>query len=164
RPPTAAPPGRTGRCPPGAGSAPRRPPSCPDRHGRPVRARPSRRAFVLQEQNMPIPSRRAPRAPRPCVAVLAALSLSATAFAGAAPGHRPPPDARTLDAVEVQGHRSPIDAERALTPGGVSIVDGDSFHLRPVTNLADALRYVPGVWVESSTGGDAVFLSSRGSN
>lgn len=113
---------------------------------------------------MPIPSRRAPRAPRPCVAVLAALSLSATAFAGAAPGHRPPPDARTLDAVEVQGHRSPIDAERALTPGGVSIVDGDSFHQRPVTNLADALRYVPGVWVESSTGGDAVFLSSRGSN
>src|SRR5690606_18472442 len=143
------------------------PPSCPEAHVRLIRAAPAPRvrtfAYLL-EQNMPISFRRAPRAPRPCVAVLAALSLSATAFAGAAPGHRPPPDARTLDAVEVQGHRSPIDAERALTPGGVSVVDGDSFHLRPVTNLADALRYVPGVWVESSTGGDAVFLSSRGSN
>src|SRR5690606_2372933 len=158
---------RRERCAICAAWAPRPPPSCPEAHVRLIRAAPAPRvrtfAYLL-EQNMPISFRRAPRAPRPCVAVLAALSLSATAFAGAAPGHRPPPDARTLDAVEVQGHRSPIDAERALTPGGVSIVDGDSFHLRLVTNLADALRYVPGVWVESSTGGDAVFLSSRGSN
>ena len=35
---------------------------------------------------------------------------------------------------------------------------------RTVGNTADALRYVPGVWTESGTGGDAVFISSRGSN
>ncbi len=113
---------------------------------------------------MPIFLWRAPRASRLRVAVLAALFLPAAALADPAPETRPPPDARTLDAVQVQGHRSPIHAERALTPGGVSVVDGESFHRRPVTNMADALRYVPGVWIESSTGGDAVFVSSRGSN
>ena len=113
---------------------------------------------------MPIFFWRAPRASRLRVAVLAALSFPTAALADPAPETRSPPDASTLDAVHVQGHRSPIHAERALTPGGVSVVDGESFHRRPVTNMADALRYVPGVWIESSTGGDAVFVSSRGSN
>src|SRR5690606_28377923 len=35
---------------------------------------------------------------------------------------------------------------------------------RSVANLADLLRYVPGVWSASHTGDDRVFFSSRGSN
>lgn len=70
-----------------------------------------------------------------------------------------------LDAIQV---RSPdlgvIKAEQALTPGGVSVVDGETFYERSVTNMADSLRYVPGLWTESGTGGDAIFISSRGSN
>jgi len=70
----------------------------------------------------------------------------------------------TLDTVEVIGTNPSIQAEQALTPGAVSIVDGETFFERAVTNMADSLRYVPGVWTESATGGDDVFLSSRGSN
>lgn len=75
------------------------------------------------------------------------------------------PDPTTLDKIEV---RSPqwdaVKAEQALTPGGVTVVDGDTFYERTVNNMSDALRYVPGIWTESGTGGDAIFISSRGSN
>lgn len=74
------------------------------------------------------------------------------------------PQVTTLDKVRILGQRDAAEAERALTPGAVSVVDGDSFYARPVNNMAESLRYVPGVWAESGTGGDAVFLSSRGSN
>ena len=57
-----------------------------------------------------------------------------------------------------------LEVEQALTPGGVTVVDGETFYERTVNNLSDALRYVPGIWTESSTGGDAIFISSRGSN
>jgi iron complex outermembrane receptor protein len=60
--------------------------------------------------------------------------------------------------------RAVLDSERSLTPGGVTVVDGDELYRRNVTNLADILRYVPGVWSESSSGSDEVFYSSRGSN
>lgn len=71
----------------------------------------------------------------------------------------------TLDVVEVRATTpAPLEVERSLTPGAVSVVDGETFRERTVTHMADALRYVPGVWTESGTGGDAIFLSSRGSN
>ena len=54
--------------------------------------------------------------------------------------------------------------EIALTPGGVSLVDGDGFYERNVASLADALRYVPGFWSASESGNDGIFFSSRGSN
>ena len=73
-------------------------------------------------------------------------------------------DPATLDAVQVQGDGAALRAEQSLTPGGVTVVDGRDFDARNVTNMADALRYVPGVWASSGTGGDAVFISSRGSN
>ncbi len=77
----------------------------------------------------------------------------------------PPDDPATLDTVQVQGDAAaPLRAEQALTPGGVTLVDARRFDARNVTNLADALRHVPGVWSQSGTGGDAVFVSSRGSN
>jgi len=98
------------------------------------------------------------------LAVLAALSCPITAFAGGPPSDDADPQVTTLGKVEVRANKDAVEVERALTPGGVSVVDGEEFHRRTVTNMADALRYVPGVWTESGTGGDAVFITSRGSN
>jgi iron complex outermembrane receptor protein len=72
----------------------------------------------------------------------------------------------TLDTIVVTAQRikDELEKEQALTPGGVSVVDGTQLYQRNVTNLADMLRYVPGVWSESSSGADELFFSSRGSN
>ena len=72
----------------------------------------------------------------------------------------------TGDTVVVTARRlaSEIDAERKLTPGNVTTVDGEDLYQRSVTNLADVLRYVPGMWSESVSGSDEIFFSSRGSN
>ncbi|MET0281857.1 MAG: TonB-dependent receptor [Steroidobacteraceae bacterium] len=72
----------------------------------------------------------------------------------------------TLDRVVVSADRLGPDseAEAALTPGSVTLLDGDTLHERHVTQLAELLRYVPGMWAESFTGADEVFYSSRGSN
>lgn len=55
-------------------------------------------------------------------------------------------------------------AERDLTPGSITLIDARDLQQRSVTQLADMLRYVPGVWAESQDGGDGVYYSSRGSN
>lgn len=60
--------------------------------------------------------------------------------------------------------RAEVEAQRALTPGGVTIVESDDLHRRYVNNMADMLRYVPGVWADSGYGNDELFFSSRGSN
>lgn len=99
-----------------------------------------------------------PCASRLAVAVAMALIPSTAALAAE------PQDFATLDKIQVRGVKPAIEAERALTPGAVNIVDGESFKERSVDNLADSLRYVPGIWTESGTGSDAVFISSRGSN
>ncbi|MDQ2701298.1 MAG: TonB-dependent receptor [Pseudomonadota bacterium] len=90
------------------------------------------------------------------VAVAAALLFPFSAFAQSA--------ITELGEVQVEGRLDRVESERAQTPGNVSVVDGATFHQRAVGNLADSLRYVPGVWAESGTGGDAIFISSRGSN
>jgi len=71
-----------------------------------------------------------------------------------------------LDTVVVSADRlnADVDAERQATPGAVTTLDGDAFQERSVTQLADMLRYAPGVWAESYDGNDDVFYSSRGSN
>ena len=71
-----------------------------------------------------------------------------------------------MDTVVVTAERlqDSIEAERAVTPGAVTNLDGDAFNERNVTQLADMLRYVPGVYSESYNGNDDVFYSSRGSN
>ena len=45
--------------------------------------------------------------------------------------------------------KAEVDAQRASTPGGVTVVQGGELYSRQVNNLADMLRYVPGVWAES---------------
>lgn len=74
--------------------------------------------------------------------------------------------ASTLQTVVVTASHieSALAEERAATPGAVTLLDAETFHERTVTQLADALRYVPGVWAESYNGNDDVFYSSRGSN
>ncbi|HTU66166.1 MAG TPA: TonB-dependent receptor [Steroidobacteraceae bacterium] len=66
--------------------------------------------------------------------------------------------------VSAQRRAADIEAERALTPGNVTTVDGEALYERGVTNLADVLRYVPGIFTESFSGSDELFYSSRGSN
>ena len=60
--------------------------------------------------------------------------------------------------------KAEVEAQRALTPGGVTVVEGEELYRRQISGLADMLRYVPGVWAESSSGSEELFLSSRGSN
>ena len=57
-----------------------------------------------------------------------------------------------------------VNAERALTPGGVTVIESDDIALRNVTGLSDMLRYAPGVWSTNGVNADGTFLSIRGSN
>jgi len=101
------------------------------------------------------------------IARVAGAALLAALFAPPCLADAPEPGADpTLDTVVVDAQRirEQLDAERALTPGAVTNLDGEDSWRRGVTQLADLLRYVPGVWAESVSGGDDVFYSSRGSN
>lgn len=71
-----------------------------------------------------------------------------------------------LETVRVTAQRveENLEAERAATPGAVTVVDSDDLYQRNVTGIADMLRYVPGMWAESAAGQDDLFISSRGSN
>jgi iron complex outermembrane receptor protein len=60
--------------------------------------------------------------------------------------------------------KAEVEAQRAKTPGGVTIVDGNELYSRHVNNMADMLRYAPGVFADSGYGNDELFFSSRGSN
>ena len=70
------------------------------------------------------------------------------------------------ESVLVTGERvkAEVEAQRASTPGGVTILDGDELYRRHVNDMADMLRYVPGVFADSGYGNDELFFSSRGSN
>jgi iron complex outermembrane receptor protein len=57
-----------------------------------------------------------------------------------------------------------LQSEIDLTAGAVTLIDTDELRERNTSSLADLLRYVPGIWAESSQGADAMFFSSRGSN
>jgi iron complex outermembrane receptor protein len=91
---------------------------------------------------------------------LLSACLSAAAVADQAPS------SSTLETVRVTAQRvqEELEAERAATPGAVTVVDSNDLYQRNVTGLADMLRYVPGMWAESAAGQDDLFLSSRGSN
>ena len=106
---------------------------------------------------------------RPSHAALCAAVLAPCALAQAQPAPLPPSPTQ-LAPVVIQASpytdtaREALEAEQALTPGGVSLIDGEALRQRSVTNLADMLRYVPGLWAAGGATGDSAFLSSRGSN
>jgi iron complex outermembrane receptor protein len=60
--------------------------------------------------------------------------------------------------------RADVEAQRASTPGAVTIIEGAELYSRHVNNMADMLRYAPGVFADSGYGNDELFFSSRGSN
>jgi iron complex outermembrane receptor protein len=68
--------------------------------------------------------------------------------------------------VVVTGERvkAEVEAQRASTPGAVTIIEGAELYSRHVNNMADMLRYAPGVFADSGSGNDELFFSSRGSN
>jgi iron complex outermembrane receptor protein len=98
--------------------------------------------------------------------VLLACVLKPGGAAAESPvGDDAPPS--TIETIVVTGTQTSIEtarADAAATPGGVDVIDMDDFRERNVSNLADVLRYVPGVWSGSHTGADDIFFSSRGSN
>ena len=102
-----------------------------------------------------------PGAGRSVAAAIAAVLASSGTLAGETAGTE-----QALDPVVVTARRleSGLEVERALTPGAVTVLDSEDLQQRSVTQLADLLRYVPGVWAESYNGNDEVFYSSRGSN
>ena len=57
--------------------------------------------------------------------------------------------------------KAEVEAQRASTPGAVTILDGDELYSRHVNNMADMLRYAPGVFADSGYGNDELFFSSR---
>jgi iron complex outermembrane receptor protein len=97
------------------------------------------------------------------VAALLATAPYAIAHAQAVPDPSLP--SVTVSA-ERDGEQSRLrtEAERRLTPGAVSVIEGEELRLRNVTSLTDMLRYTPGVWAASGLTGDSTFLSIRGSN
>ena len=91
------------------------------------------------------------------------LSLSLTTLASADSGSSVPAHIETL-LVQGEQVKLGLETEQALTPGGVTLIDGAELYQRNVSNLADMLRYVPGMWVAGGSTGDSTFFSSRGSN
>lgn len=89
-----------------------------------------------------------------------ALAISLAPLAGAAAAQT------TIEEVVITAQRihEQLRAEQALTPGGVTVIDGAELYERSVSNMTDMLRYVPGVWSASGWGSDELFVSSRGSN
>lgn len=104
-----------------------------------------------------------------CASVCALFSAAAFAQpsteAATGRAESPPTDA-VLSPIEVSGHSlgATLRQRQAVTPGAVAVINGNDFHRRAVDNLAGALRYVPGVLMQSNDGADDGVLSIRGSN
>lgn len=101
---------------------------------------------------------------RKYLAIFAGLSLPMTSVANTNTTLLAAND--RLETVLVLGEKikKELEAEQALTPGGVTIIENTDLYERNVANLGDMLRYVPGVWTASGATGDSTFFSSRGSN
>lgn len=98
---------------------------------------------------------------------LAALGAPLAFLSCVAPASAQNARKQSIETVVVRGEDTGLAsqaAELALTPGGATLVDLDELKDRNVSSLADMLRYVPGVWAESSSGSEELFFSSRGSN
>ena len=94
-----------------------------------------------------------------------ALAETARAVDGSVPASQA--GGEMIEELYVEGRYADIAAARAAAarvPGGVTVVDLEDLGNRTVLSLADLLRYVPGVFASSASGGDGVFFTSRGSN
>src|SRR5688572_29066211 len=109
-------------------------------------------------------SRRNPVSALPATASAALLSITPAVLQATPAAAQAQAQALETIVITAERIRDQIETQRTLTPGAVSVVDGADLFRREVSNLADLLRYVPGVWAESSSGSDELFFSSRGSN
>lgn len=93
------------------------------------------------------------------------LSICLASMAARA-DHAHSPATPTLETIEIHGRQLHLDLtrEQALTPGGVTVIESALLFQRNVPNLAQMMRYAPGVWSDSASGGSSVFISARGSN
>lgn len=100
------------------------------------------------------------------LAICLSFGLSLPFIALAAETSKNQSSASRIEEVTVYGQQTKLalKAERELTPGGVTLVDGADLYQRNVSSMADMLRYVPGLWVASGSTGDSTYFSSRGSN
>ena len=111
------------------------------------------------------PERASGRPPWPLLAAALLVPTIGIATAGGSAAAAAPTG--PIEEVRVEARQDAVTREReraARIPGGVTVIDMDELKQRNVASLADALRYVPGVWAESASGSDGIFLSSRGSN
>lgn len=71
-----------------------------------------------------------------------------------------------IEVVEVEGQSQKHSPQQlqSRSAGGFSIVDAEQFKTLNLSNLADASRDLPGLWIASGSGDDNVYISSRGSN
>jgi iron complex outermembrane receptor protein len=104
---------------------------------------------------------------RSSCAALCAVALAPCAIAQT-PTPAPADVAGQLPTIVIKANtdeaRAESVSEQALTPGGVSLVDGETLRQRSVVSVGDMLRYVPGLWTAGGSTGDSSFISSRGSN
>ena len=96
------------------------------------------------------------------IALVAALVCTAAFAQGQEQAQLP--EVVVNDAGPAQQIRQELESEQALVPGGVTVLDAEELQERNVSNIADMLRYVPGVWSTSASGSEATFISIRGSN
>jgi len=92
-------------------------------------------------------------------ALMGILSVSGTARAAQGDATV---DAAALNQVVVTGRH--VEAPALVTvPGGTGLITADQIQATSVANLDDALKYVPGLFAQSASGGEATRLSIRGS-
>ena len=107
---------------------------------------------------MLLSSGRVPRSLVPCTCALMLVCITPARAADEPTG---------VETLRITGERITLAEARASIreiPGGATVVDMNKVSERNVASLADALRYVPGVFSNSANGSDGIFLSSRGSN
>jgi len=93
-----------------------------------------------------------------------AMAQSQTTNTGATAQQNTMPTVLITSSSDADQSKSQVNAERALTPGGVTVIESDDIALRNVTGLSDMLRYAPGVWAANGSNADGTFYSIRGSN
>ena len=100
------------------------------------------------------------------LSLLAAVSAPVLASATAGSEHQAGRSGNIEEVLVEAASQSLADemAAAARIPGGVNVVDIEALRQQRLVNIAEMLRYVPGVWAASASGGQSVFFSSRGSN
>ncbi len=121
---------------------------------------------------MPLPPPALRRGPAIALALAGALGAAAPHASAAEPPADPPTATTDLDPVVVHGERPRADTVPNLAQararlderaGGTTLVDGGQYRDGRVGNLADALGFAPGVFVQPRFGAEEARLSIRGS-